>query len=382
MVSSAQAVTVGGGGTAGTTAVRGGNGNSSSFGAARDGLGWWRRRYGGWSRRGLHRRERGFRRRWGCLRGDRRCRGTATQGYAGGNAFQNNSANDAAGGGGGAGGAGGVGASGTGGAGGTGLPALSRDRVSRTQAAVEEEGPQAAAVAAAAAERAGRPPSAATPQHRRWRRRKASQRERTAAGGTGIVIVSYPAPASYIITATATGPGTISPAGVSAVFDGLSKTYTIAPTNPAIYCITDVRVDGVSQGPAHELHVQQRDERPHHLGDLRDLPGYGRNRSPEAATTSSTRSVHRSAPTRHGLRLHAGRSAYRGDTRRGWRGRRRQQGDHSNTKLRRRWWRGRVRRAARHGRRRRDDGRRRRRGPWGLRPGRRQRQRVLLRKHR
>ena len=53
--------------------------------------------------------------------------------------------------------------------------------------------------------------------------------------------------AYYIITATATGDGTISPLGLAGVVYGGSKSYTITPDTG--HLISDVKVDGISQGP-------------------------------------------------------------------------------------------------------------------------------------
>ena len=55
-----------------------------------------------------------------------------------------------------------------------------------------------------------------------------------------------PAPATYSISATASGEGIISPAGVTTVTEGAGQTYAITPNSG--YQIADVRVDGISRG--------------------------------------------------------------------------------------------------------------------------------------
>ena len=59
-------------------------------------------------------------------------------------------------------------------------------------------------------------------------------------------MVPTPAIATYSISSTASGSGTISPAGVTAVTEGENQTYTITPDSG--YQIADVSVDGLSQG--------------------------------------------------------------------------------------------------------------------------------------
>jgi len=55
------------------------------------------------------------------------------------------------------------------------------------------------------------------------------------------------APITWTITASTSGSGTISPAGTSTVANGGSLTYTITPASN--YKVSDVLVDGTSQGP-------------------------------------------------------------------------------------------------------------------------------------
>ncbi len=66
---------------------------------------------------------------------------------------------------------------------------------------------------------------------------------------TVTALVSAAAAGTHVITATATVGGTISPSGEVTVNDGANQTFTITAQTAANYCIADVKIDGVSQGP-------------------------------------------------------------------------------------------------------------------------------------
>lgn len=64
---------------------------------------------------------------------------------------------------------------------------------------------------------------------------------------SAIAVMAGQAPAQFVITATASAGGTISPQGQVSVFSGANQAFAITPNSG--YQIVDVKVDGESKGP-------------------------------------------------------------------------------------------------------------------------------------
>ena len=87
--------------------------------------------------------------------------------------------------------------------------------------------------------------------------------------------------------ATAGPNGAISPATPQTVDYGGSRAFTITPATG--YHVADVLVDGVSVGAGDELHVHQRDRRPHDQRHVRDRHLHDHARRPGPDGTISPR---------------------------------------------------------------------------------------------